>query len=137
VTADTGPDQGALLDHGAAIVRTSRAEVRRAGHCQRDALPGRGLGTETIDESVVEFPAQHRDDLVGVEGSRRRDEWRLELVGPADHRRMVTGVVERVLDQRFDVGRLLLDDEDAIQPPGEGANRRHVERHRHTQLQQP
>ncbi len=136
VAADPGAHQNPVLDHRAAVVGTARAEERRAGHRQRDALAGLVLLPEPVADAGGEPGPQGRDDVVGVQRAAAGDHRGLVLVGPPHDRGVVGGVVERVLHQRLDVGVLLLDDQNLLDLVGEGADRGDVERDGHAELEE-
>ena len=99
-------------------------------------MPLAGERRKAILESAGQAPPQWLDDRVGVEVTRCRHEPRTRVVALADHERLVGAAVERVLEQPFERGVLLLDDEHFAEADGELAEDARVDRHRHAQVQQ-
>ena len=95
----------------------SRAEIRRSallgrqGQREVDAHAFGCRGGEPVADAGLQTAAQRRHQVVGCQRAEGPEECAVTLVGLADDAGTVRLVVESVLEQRLDVGALLLDHE--------------------------
>ena len=117
VAADAGTDHGAVGYLGGTIVRAAGTEIRRAAlfgrqrQRQLDAHAFGAGGHQPVTDANLESPAQRLDEVVSGQRAERGEQRPVVLVGLSDDAGMVRLVVQGVLQQRFDVGALLLDHE--------------------------
>ena len=130
VAADAGIGARAFRDDGAGVVRTAGAEIGRAlgdiarigEHLLRTAKRRDATGELLVVPPGDEALADGDADGVGVERPFRREQPLPALVLLADHRRLVGGAVEDLLDLRLDQPALLLDHDDGLEAGGELAD---------------
>ena len=151
VAADAGEGAAALRHLGRGVVRTARAEIRRAGD-RRHRLHLGGLAAV----EPVGFRAQHRGDF-GIEvqpqqplGQRTRQRGDAQFLGEGqealvvlvhladDARADVVAPVEQfLLDLILDDLAAFLDDEDLLEPDREFAHAFRLQRPGHADLVKP
>ena len=141
VTADPGAHDGAVRYLGGPVVRTTRAEVRRAAlpgsQCHFDAHALRLALHQPVTDASLQPPAQRLNQLIGCQRSVRAEQNLIALIGLADDAGMVRLVVEGVFEQRLDIGTLLFDHEDLRNPAGEVPGPIGAERDRHAHAHEP
>ena len=143
VAADAGTDHGAVGYLGGTIVRAAGTEIRRAAlfgrqrQRQLDAYPFGAGGHQPVTDASFQSPSQRLDEVVSGQRAERDEQRPVVLVGLADDARMVRLVVQGVLQQRFDVGALLLNHEDLRDAASEVAGPFGAERDGHAHPHEP
>ncbi len=139
VATDPGPDQRSFGHLGAAVVRTSRAVIRRAGgpNVDGDPLTLWLLRDQPVTDPLGQHPTQRPDDEVGVEVPIGTEQRRPMGVVLAEDRGPVRRGIQALGDQRLDERLLLLDHHQGVDPASEGPDRLGVERDRHLHTEQP